>query len=277
LRSRSSQCADPSGTSSREPTTRSLSIFRWAKRGRSRSAACTTTARTSADGTSKLVHQTTFGLSERLLGAVLAVHGDAKGAVFPRELAPYEVIVIPILSATAGDVPARAANEIVATLSKVGLRVHLDDRNDRPGAKYYYWELRGAPLRLEVGAREAAARSASAVDRLGQRRTVQLDSLVADVESALAAFDSALSMKARSEFGQSFALAHSVEELRDSKQVRQLLWCGSEECGHAIEQAIDGALLGTPEGRPPIEAPLSGGCIVCGEISVRWALAARPL
>src|SRR5208282_3831310 len=128
------------------------------------------------DGSSKLVHQTTFGLSERLLGAVVAVHGDAKGAVFPRALAHYEVIVIPILSATAGDVPTRAANEIVATLSKAGVRVHLDDRNDRPGAKYYYWELRGAPLRLEVGAREATARSASAIDRLGQRRTVQLDS-----------------------------------------------------------------------------------------------------
>jgi len=97
------------------------------------------------------------------------------------------------------------------------------------------------------------------------------------VESALGAFDAALSAKARSEFEQSFALAGSVEDLRDSKQVRQLLWCGSEECGHAIEQAIDGALLGTPEGRPPIETPLSGGCIVCGEISVRWALAARPL
>jgi prolyl-tRNA synthetase len=230
-----------------------------------------------ADGATRLVHQTTFGLSERLLGAVVAVHGDAKGAVFPRELAPYEVVVIPILSASAGDVPLRAANEIVIALTSAGIRVHLDDRDDRPGAKYYYWELRGAPLRLEVGAREAAARSASAVDRLGQRRTVSLDTLVADVEAALAAFDAALFTKARTEFAAAFSLARSVEELLDSKQVRQLAWCGSEECGHAIEQSIDGALLGTPEGRPPIEAPLSGGCIVCGEVSVRWALAARPL
>jgi prolyl-tRNA synthetase len=229
------------------------------------------------DGSTKLVHQTTFGLSERLLGAVVAVHGDAKGAVFPRELAPYEVVVVPILSATAGDAPLAAAREILAGLSKAGYRVHLDDRNDRPGAKYYYWELRGAPLRLEVGAREAAARTASAVDRLGQRRTVGLDSLVADVEGALTAFDAALFEKARASFEQSFALARSVEELRDSKHVRQLAWCGSEECGHAIERAIDGALLGTPEGRPPIDAPLTGGCVVCGEISVRWALAARPL
>jgi prolyl-tRNA synthetase len=229
------------------------------------------------DGTTKLVHQTTFGLSERLLGAVLAVHGDAKGAVFPHELAPYEVVVIPILSASSGDAPLVAARELVATLSAAGLRVHLDDRNDRPGAKYYYWELRGAPLRLEVGAREAAARSASAVDRLGQRRTVAFDSLLAEVTAALREFDAALFAKARADFAAAFTIARSVEELQGSKQVRQLAWCGSEECGHAIEQAIDGALLGTPEGRPPIDTPLPGGCIVCGEISVRWALAARPL
>ncbi|MGA8275320.1 MAG: His/Gly/Thr/Pro-type tRNA ligase C-terminal domain-containing protein, partial [Thermoplasmata archaeon] len=231
-----------------------------------------------SDGTTKFVHQTTFGLSERLLGAVISVHGDAKGAVFPRELAPYEVVVIPILSAASGDTPRSAANEIVARLARAGFRVHLDDRDDRPGAKYYYWELRGAPLRLEVGAREAAARTASAVDRLGTRGSVALDSLEADVEGALVAFDRALLGRAQAEFARAFALVRSVEELRGAKHVAQLAWCGSEECGHAIEQAIDGALLGTPEGTPPIDAPLPEGCLVCGATTgVRWVLAARPL
>jgi prolyl-tRNA synthetase len=231
-----------------------------------------------ADGTTQFVHQTTFGLSERLLGAVVSVHGDAKGAVFPRSLAPYEVVVIPILSASSGEAPRTAAAEIVARLARAGVRVHLDDRDDRPGAKYYYWELRGAPLRLEVGGREAAARTASAVDRLGTRGSVALDSLEADVDHALIAFDQALLAKARGEFAGAFRLVQSLDEVRQAKHVLQLAWCGSETCGHAIEQAIDGALLGTPEGAPPIEAPQPGGCLVCGESSgVRWALAARPL
>jgi prolyl-tRNA synthetase len=231
-----------------------------------------------ADGSTKLVQQTTFGLSERLLGAVVSVHGDAKGAVFPRELAPYEVVVIPILSAASGDASKKAANEIVARLTRAGVRVHLDDRDDRPGAKYYYWELRGAPLRLEVGAREAAARTASAVDRLGTRGSVSLDTLETDVEAALVAFDRALLTKARAEFSAAFVLVRSVDELRTANLVGQLAWCGSEECGHAVEKAIDGALLGTPEGAPPVDAPLPGGCLVCGETAgVRWALAARPL
>jgi prolyl-tRNA synthetase len=229
------------------------------------------------DGTARFVHQTTFGLSERLLGAVVAVHGDDKGAVFPRELAPYEVVVVPILSAKSGEAPRAAAKEVVDRLRRAGVRVHLDDRDDRPGAKYYYWELRGVPLRLDIGGREAESRTASAVDRLGTRGTVALDTLEADVERTLAAFDRALLTKARAEFANAFVLAHSIDELREAHHVVQLAWCGSEECGHAVEQAIDGALLGTPEGAPPIDAPLTGGCLVCGESSVRWALAGRPL
>ncbi|MCI4365404.1 MAG: proline--tRNA ligase [Thermoplasmata archaeon] len=231
-----------------------------------------------ADGGSRYAHQTTFGLSERLLGAVLAVHGDAKGAVFPREVAPYEVVVVPILSATSGDAPMRAATEIVERLTRQGLRVHLDDRDDRPGAKYYYWETRGVPLRLDVGARESSARTASATDRLGTRRTVSLDALETEVEGALTAFDQALLAKARHEFAASFELASTLDQLKESQHVRQLAWCGSEACGHAIEHAIDGSLLGVPEGPPPLDAPLPAECIVCGQRpGVRWALAARPL
>ncbi|EQD53899.1 Prolyl-tRNA synthetase 2, partial [mine drainage metagenome] len=120
-----------------------------------------------ADGSTRYVHQTTFGLSERLLGAVLAVHGDDRGAVFPRALAPFEVVIVPIPSAAAGDLPQRTAAEVARRLEAAGRRVRLDDGPGRPGAKYYHWELLGAPLRLEIGAREAAAQQLAAVDRLG--------------------------------------------------------------------------------------------------------------
>jgi prolyl-tRNA synthetase len=231
-----------------------------------------------ADGTTRYANQTTFGLSERLLGAIVAVHGDEKGAVFPTAVAPYEVVVVPIVSASSGPEPRAVAGEIVARLGRAGVRVHLDDRTDRPGAKYYYWETRGVPLRLDVGAREAAAQTASRVDRLGNRGAVSLASLEGDVRAALDAFDRALLERAGAEFGRSFALARSMDDLRDARHVMQLGWCGDEACGHAIEQAIDGGLLGTPEGAPPIEAPLSAACLACGQTAgVRWALAGRPL
>jgi prolyl-tRNA synthetase len=232
-----------------------------------------------ADGTAHFAQQTTFGLSERLLGAMLAVHGDAKGAVFPRAIAPYEVVVIPILSAKSGDLPTRTATEITERLNRRGIRAHLDDGNDRPGAKYYHWELLGAPLRLEIGAREAEARTVTAVDRLlGTKSSVPLDHLEEQVDAALVAFDRALAERAHLEFRSTFSLATSLEELRDSTKVRQVAWCGGEECGHKIEQAIEGSLLGVPEGAPPIAAELPSACIGCGSGSpVRWALAGRPI
>jgi prolyl-tRNA synthetase len=231
-----------------------------------------------SDGSSRYVHQTTFGLSERLLGAVVAVHGDEKGAAFPQDVAPYQVVVIPVLSKQSGDAPMAVAREVVERLHRAGVRVHLDDGADRPGAKYYHWETLGVPLRLEIGGREAAARQASAVDRLGQRSRLSLDTLVEEVESRLTTYDTALWEKALAAFDQAFSLAPSLESLKDSQQVRQVAWCGSEECGHRIEQAIDGALLGTPEGEPPIPAPLPDGCIACGAgAGLRWALAGQAL
>ncbi len=230
------------------------------------------------DGSQRLVHQTTFGLSERLLGAVVAVHGDAKGVVFPTALAPYEVVIIPIVGATAGDAPRAAATELRDRLRRSGRRVYLDEGEDRPGAKYYRWELRGAPLRLEVGRREADSRTATAVDRLGRKSTVAFDALEREVGDRLAEFDRALAERAQEAFRGAFAPAGSLDALANSERVRYFSWCGREECGHRVETAIAGALLGTPEEGLPFETGPLGPCIACGAVDgVRWALAGRPL
>ena len=230
------------------------------------------------DGSQPFVHQTTFGLSERLLGAIVAVHGDAKGAVFPTAIAPYQVIVIPIPGTDAGEGPLRTAQEIVERLRRHGVRVHLDGGDERPGAKYYHWELAGAPLRLEVGRREAESRSATAADRLGRKTKVTLEKLEHEVAERLADFDRALTERARSTFTASFSVATSLDELTGSTSVRIVAWCGAEECGHKIETAIDGALLGTPEEALPIPVGDPGACVGCGAgANVRWALAAQPL
>ena len=232
-----------------------------------------------ADGSQRLVHQTTFGLSERLLGAIVAVHGDAKGTVFPTSVAPFEVVIVPILGSGTGAGAKAAAEELVARLRAVGRRVHLDESDERPGAKYYRWELQGVPLRLEVGRREAESRRATAVDRLGRRTSVAFDRAAEEVGERLAEFDRALAERAAAAFRAAFAPASRLEELADSSQVRVLSWCGQEECGHRIETAIGGALLGTPEeeeGRLELGAP--GPCIACGRTDgVRRALAGRPL
>jgi prolyl-tRNA synthetase len=231
-----------------------------------------------ADGAQQLVHQTTFGLSERLLGAVVAVHGDEKGVIFPTAIAPYEVVIVPIPSALAGVAPLAAARALHARLKQGGRRVHLDTGDERPGAKYYRWELQGVPLRLDVGRREAETRGATAVDRLGRKSRVGFDSVVEDVTARLAEFDRTLFERAQAAFRESFSVARSLDDLPRSDRVRLLGWCGQEECGHRIETAMDGALLGTPEEELPIEVGPVAGCIACGRTEgVRWALAGRPI
>jgi prolyl-tRNA synthetase len=230
------------------------------------------------DGSQRWVHQTTFGLSERLLGAIVAVHGDGEGVAFPTAIAPYEVVIVPIPGTGAGDAPRVAAKELFDRLERAGRRVFLDDGEDRPGAKYYRWELRGVPLRLEVGRREAESRIATAVDRLGTKGPVAFDTLEASVAQRLIDFDRALFDRARSAFRSAFAPARTLDDLRQSNQVRYLSWCGTEECGHRVEGAIEGALLGTPEEGLPFEVGAPGPCIACGTADgVLWALAGRPL
>jgi prolyl-tRNA synthetase len=228
------------------------------------------------DGSERHAHQTTFGLSERLIGAIVGAHGDAQGAVFPSKVAPYEVVVVPIPSAKATVDVAAGARAAAEELGGAGRRVFLDDGAERPGAKYYRWELAGVPLRLEIGGRELERGQLTAVDRFGRKEPIARDRLAAEVARLLDAFDRELAARARARFRDAIAPAASLAELKGSNRVRAVGWCGSEECGHAIEQAIDGALLGTPE--QPVELPSPRTCVSCGRTEgVRLAFAAQPM
>jgi prolyl-tRNA synthetase len=230
------------------------------------------------DGNLQYVHQTTFGLSERLLGATVAFHGDRRGVVFPSSIAPHQVVIVPIISQNSGPIALDAAQRLAERLRARGVRVHVDDSEERPGAKYYRWESRGVPLRIDIGPREAAAGTVTAVDRLGTKKSLGPGSLEEAIVERLAAFDRALAERAREVFQKAFSVAHRLEELTNSTSVRLVSWCGTEACGHSIEHAIEGAVLGVPEGPLPIEPGAPGACIICARTDgVRWALAGRPL
>jgi prolyl-tRNA synthetase len=230
------------------------------------------------DGSQRFVHQTTFGLSERLLGAIVAVHGDARGVAFPSAVAPVEVVIVPIPGAAGAARVADYAATLADRLRTAGRRVHLDTSEERPGAKYYRWELRGVPLRLEVGAREAEGHRVTWVNRLGTKGTADDAALETAVRAALAEYDRALAERAEAAFRAAFEPAGTLGDLAGSTRVRLLSWCGREQCGHAIETAVDGALLGVPEGGFRLASGDPGPCIACGSVDgARWALAARPL
>ncbi len=230
------------------------------------------------DGSERPVHQTTFGLSERLLGAIVGAHGDARGAVFPSEIAPYEVVVVPVVAGPSASSVLPAARSVADELRAAGRRVVLDVGDERPGAKYYRWELAGAPLRLEVGAREVESGRLTAVDRLGRKAPLERAALVAEVGRRLGDYDAELLRRASEALREAIAPAATLAELHDAQQVRWVGWCGAEDCGHEIEKAIDGALLGTPEEPLPFPLEPPTRCIACGRTEgVRAALAAQPM
>ncbi len=131
-----------------------------------------------AEGTRELVWATSWGVSTRLIGALVMTHSDDKGLVLPPSVAPIQVVVVPILKgekdAAENDATNAFVNTVVSSLRTQGVRVHVDDRpNMRPGAKYFEWERKGVPLRLEIGQRDASAGAVTLARRTGgEKETV---------------------------------------------------------------------------------------------------------
>ena len=162
---------------------------------------------TGEDSQLAYAHTTSFGMTTRMIGGVIMTHGDDKGLVLPPRLAPYQVVIVPIgRGGAVGEVVA-AAESLAARLADAGIRVHVDSRTHvSPGFKFNEWELRGAPIRLELGPRDLAAGTAVMVRRLGEgKEPISLGGAPARLADELAAFQDLLLERATA-----FRDAHTV-------------------------------------------------------------------
>jgi prolyl-tRNA synthetase len=157
-------------------------------------------------GTIEHAWNTSWGVSTRLVGGLIMTHGDDNGLRTPPLLAPIELVIVPIFRSDEERATVlEAARRITESLgswerrSPARIRVHLDDRDGlKPGAKYYHWELRGVPLRLEIGPRDLAANQAVLVRRdTRAKTTVSLDTLAEDVVEQLSVMQAAMLAAAR--------------------------------------------------------------------------------
>ncbi len=224
------------------------------------------------DGGHEHVHQTTFGMSERLVGAIIGVHGDDKGLVLPPAVAPFQVVVVPIPVKGKGETVQKAAEDLTRRLQAAGLRVKLDDRDERPGSKFFDWEIRGVPLRLELGMRDIEGGVATYARRdSGEKGALPLDGVEQGARSMLDEISSSMKAKA---WERHLSAVADVESLQDppAKTLR-FGWCGEELCGQRIEEEFDLTLLGTPYGHEGERRR----CIVCGEESEKLGYAARSM
>ena len=149
------------------------------------------------NGETKHCHQTTFGMSERLLGAVVGMHGDDRGLVMPPSVAPFQVVVMPIASHKDPNVRS-VVEDFVENLANLGLRVKLDDRDVRPGVKHYDWEIKGVPIRVEIGPRDIENGKSVVSLRTGGKFEVALDDAPRKILEFLEIISEVLRTKAES-------------------------------------------------------------------------------
>lgn len=131
------------------------------------------------DAKQQYVHQTTYGMSERLLGAVVGMHGDDKGLIMPPEIAPFQIVICPMIRKNAEVDTVGESNRLAGILRGAGLRVKVDSRDIHAGQKYYDWEIKGVPLRLDIGPRDMAQGTAYAALRTGGNEPLAIDNIVA--------------------------------------------------------------------------------------------------
>ena len=212
------------------------------------------------NGQHQYAHQTTYGMSERILGALISLHNDDKGIILPPDIAPIQIVIVPIISKQEPEIVENKCKEIYEELKKAGFRMHYDDRDLRPGNKYYSWELKGVPLRIELGARDIQNGVITTARRdSGEKSQIPFDNMVDGIKEQLLAVQENLFARAKKQLDESM---FELNDLSDAKPGINIMgWCGEEDCGHQIENATEMAVLGVPVEKEPV----SGNCIVCGK------------
>lgn len=218
-----------------------------------------------ASGEQQYAQQTCYGISERCISALLSVHGDDKGLILPPKVAPVQLVIVPITIGKRHEDVIASARSLEQELRQAGFRTKLDTREMRPGAKYYWWELRGVPLRLELGPRDIDAGKVIAVKRTDGKVSFDRDDIKSGVAGVLAEISDAMRQKAEEHMKDRLCSVTSIEPLTaalNDGKIAVVHWCGGRPCGDAIEEKTNGSILGT-DVRSAYVPSTEGACIIC--------------
>ena len=219
---------------------------------------------TDQDNTLKYVYQTSWGVSTRLIGALIMVHGDNSGLVLPPKVAPVQVCIVPIQQKKEGVLDK--ALELKEKLLQIGLRVRLDDSDKTPGWKFSECEMRGIPLRLEIGPKDIEAGKCILVRRDNRDKVeCKLEDLESAVPQILAIIQKEMLEKARSHRDRNTYTATTLQEMQNILDTTpgfvKAMWCGDRAC----EDSIKENLAATSRCMPFQQEKISDICVCCGK------------
>ncbi len=214
----------------------------------------------------------------RILAAVIAMHGDNKGLVFPYNIAPLQVIIIPIPKTGEEKSIQTHCEKVLQELEKNGIQCKVDNSPKTPGYKYNYWELKGVPLRIEIGAREAKEKTATIVRRDNREKTTcPLKEVSAKVKEAGDELDKNLLANAERYLEEKVKPAKTKQEVLaalDTKCYAKTFICSTDaigaKCGNELQAFTKG---GKVRGELVGEKPAKGKCCVCGKTGIQIYLA----
>jgi prolyl-tRNA synthetase len=231
------------------------------------------------EGRKEYVWQTCAGISGRGIASVLIMHGDDHGVTLPPKIAPIQLVIIPIPYKGKAELVNEKCKKAADELKRAGFKVEVDLREGiTPGSKYFDWELKGVPIRLEIGPRDIERNEVTVVRRdTFKKQICKRSELVQFLNTLEDTMTEELRQRAWKWTEQHIHRTESLEEakalLRKHAGIVEAPWCGKAECGHKLEEATNARVLGTPE---DAEMKAEGRCVICGERAetiVRTAIA----
>jgi len=232
------------------------------------------------------VSQTSYGISMRVLGAIIGIHGDDVGIVFPPEIAPIKVVIIPIPTndEKINDGIFKTCKKLKEDISsKTDWEVLMDDREDTPGNKYYFWERKGVPLRIEIGKREVEGNFVTIVRRdEKKRKKVNFEDIIDSISSEFKEMHKALRERAYKKFNSMISEARTLDELREILSTKggfvKVPFCSVDKDGMECAEVLKdyGISVGGVKFPDPDEAEDGSKCIVCGKKANYKVWVSRP-
>ncbi len=217
---------------------------------------------TDKENKQQYVHQTSWGMTTRLIGAMIMVHGDDSGLVLPPRIAPTQVMIVPIMQKKEGVL--EKADELKAMLSDYKVKVDKSDKN--PGFKFAEQEMRGIPLRIEIGPKDIEANQCVIVRRdTREKIVVSLDDVAAKVGEVLETMQNDMFERAKAHREENTRVATDYESFKDIITNKQgfvkAMWCGDVECENKIKEDVSA----TSRCMPFEQENLSDVCVCCGK------------
>ena len=215
-------------------------------------------------------HQTTYGMSERLLGAVVGMHGDDNGLIMPPAIAPFQVVICPMIKKNSDVDTVGKSEEIAAILRKSGLRVKVDSRDIRAGQKYFDWEIKGVPLRLDIGPRDIENGTAFAAKRTGGKEPLPMDNIVEQCIRVLSEISDELRVRAKAHSENVVIPLTDLNDVQDG-QIYEMAFDGTDAHAETIERTTGLSFLGDSTDQYEDERP----CFMSGKMTTRRVILAK--